>query len=337
MIALAAVSVLGASGVGWFTTHNVRQGLTTSRVLASQPHHSLGSDQNILVMGLDSRLDEQGKPLPEALYKALHAGSPDDGGNNANVLMVIHIPGNGSKATAISIPRDDYTELSGCPDNQCQGKIKQAYGLAFDEKAKNMPSGIEPGTQEFEQAARDAGRKAEIDTVSAFLGGVPIDHFVEVTLAAFYEVAQVVAPVTVCVNENTADAFSGAHFHQGSQELDAASAVAFVRQRRDTETGIDFSDLDRERRQQAFIVSLSHKLSQTGTLTDPAKLAQIYDVAKANTAIDSGFDPIGFATNSSAVTSGNASFLTLPIDHFGQTDDGESINVVDPDTIHTIV
>lgn len=55
----------------------------------------------------------------------------------------------------------------------------------------------------LEQRSRDAGRGAEIATVSRFLGGVPVDHFVEVTMVAFYEIAQVVQPITVCVNEDT--------------------------------------------------------------------------------------------------------------------------------------
>ncbi|HEX4559232.1 MAG TPA: hypothetical protein VH166_08610 [Mycobacterium sp.] len=34
---------------------------------------------------------------------------------------------------AISIPRDDYVDLSGCPipDQECKGKVKEAYGLAY--------------------------------------------------------------------------------------------------------------------------------------------------------------------------------------------------------------
>ena len=53
-----------------------------------------------------------------------------------------------------------------------------------------------------EQKAREAGRKAEIDTVRRLLG-VPIDHFVEVTLGAFFQIAQVVQPITVCLNNDT--------------------------------------------------------------------------------------------------------------------------------------
>ena len=98
---------------------------------------------------------------------------------------------------------------------------------------------------------------------SVILGGVPVDHFVEVTLVAFYEIAQVVQPITVCVNANTQDSYSGANFHKGLQQINAAQALAFVRQRRDdTHLWLNFTDLDRERRQQAFIASLAYQLKQ---------------------------------------------------------------------------
>jgi len=100
----------------------------------------------------------------------------------------------------------------------------------------------------LEQRSRDAGRQAEIAAVAQFLG-VPVDHFVEVTLVAFYQIAQVVAPITVCLNEDTQDSYSGANFHRGYQQIDAAQAVAFVRQRRDyLHPQLNFTDLDRERR-----------------------------------------------------------------------------------------
>ena len=175
--------------------------------------------------------------------------------------MLLHVPGDGSKATEISIPRDDYVHLAGCPDGECMGKIKQAYGLAFDQESRRIAGQSGLDSTQRQQQERDAGRKAEITTVSQFLAGVPIDHFVEVTLVAFYEIAQVVQPITVCVNANTQDTYSGANFHKGRQQINASQALSFVRQRRDdTHPSLNFTDLDRERRQQAFIASLAYQL-----------------------------------------------------------------------------
>ncbi len=294
------------------------------------------SATNILVMGLDSRLDENGKPLPAAVYNALHAGTQADGGYNANVLMLIHIPGGGGKASGISIPRDDYVALAGSPDGVSNGKIKQAYGLALDQKLRQLTKAGKTSYADAYQQARAAGRQAEISTVSSFLGGVPINHFVEVTMAAFYQSALALQPITVCLNENTQDAYSAAMFHAGLQQLTAEQAVSFVRQRRDTTNpGLNFSDLDRERRQQAFIVSLALKMKQANTFTNLATLSALMDAAKQNIALDSGFNPLTMAAQASSIAGGNISFSTLPIMGFG-VKGGQSVNLVDLKQIHSL-
>jgi LCP family protein required for cell wall assembly len=338
-VAVAVVStlVVGVSGYAWAQYHNLDAGVHKSGALAGGTTSANG-DTNILIMGLDSRLDENGNPLPADIYNALHAGNADDGGYNANVLMLLHVPGDGSRATSLSIPRDDYVSLPGCPDQVCKGKIKQAYGYAFDAENRKLTAQGVTDQAEREQRGRDAGRKAEIDTVRAFLGGVPIDHFVEVTLVAFFQIAQVVQPVTVCVDGDTRDSYSGANFHRGQQQIDAAQAVAFVRQRRDyAHPDLNFTDLDRERRQQAFIASLGYQLKRGGTLTDPAKLQGVIDVAKQNIAVDSGFDLLSFGVQASNLTSGDITFVTLPIDHFGKDPAGEDVNIVDVPAVQAMV
>jgi anionic cell wall polymer biosynthesis LytR-Cps2A-Psr (LCP) family protein len=82
-----------------------------------------------------------------------------------NVLIVLHIPAGDGPITAISIPRDDYVELAGCPTADCKGKVKQAYGLAYqhalDTTSSSGPTSTEvPDPQTQEQMGREAGRKA---------------------------------------------------------------------------------------------------------------------------------------------------------------------------------
>jgi LCP family protein required for cell wall assembly len=340
---VVAVLVLSAAGYVGFQYEglahgiqrsNVLQGLLGSKVVKS----STNGDTNILIMGLDSRLDEKGHLLPRAIYSALHAGDSSAGGENANVLMFLHVPGDGGKAIAISIPRDDYVALPGCPDGQCHGKIKQAYGLALDQAAKKLVHSTWKGTTPLIQQERDAGRRTEIATVSQFLGGAPIDHFVEVTMVGFFQIAQVVQPITVCLKEDTQDSYSGAKFRSGVQHINAAQAVAFVRQRRDNvHPDLNFTDLDRSRRQQAFIASLAYQLKAADTLTDPSKLSGILDVAKQNVAVDSALNLLVFAQQASGLTGGNVTFYTLPIDHFGTDPLGESVNIVNLPLIQSTV
>ena len=71
---------------------------------------------------------------------------------------------------------------------------------------------------------------------------------------------------------------------------------------------VNFTDLDRARRQQAFIISMAYQLKQGGAFTNPARCA------KQNTALDSHLDLLNFAKQVSNLTGGNVTFVTLPID-----------------------
>jgi LCP family protein required for cell wall assembly len=334
--ALAAVVILVITGMAWAGNRNLFGGITISQALEGVPG-STGGDQNILIMGLDSRLDQHGRPLPQEMYDALHAGDETAGGYNANVLIVVHIPAGTGPITAISIPRDDYVDLAGCPTYDCKGKVKQAYGMAYqqvmDSSETSSASTNDPTANE--QKAREAGRKAQISTVRNLLG-IPIDHFIEVTLVAFFQIAQVVQPITVCLNDDTYDSFSGADFHKGVQRIDAAQAMAFVRQRRDVNDEL-FTDLDRTRRQQAFIVSLLSALRHGGSMSSPSDLHKVLDVARQNIAVDARLDMSDFVQHASGFTDRGVSLYTLPITGFTQDSAGEDVNTVDVSTIRTIV
>ena len=339
IVAMASALAIAATGTGWAGLHTAVGKIITSHVLpnvATPPDQ----DQNILLMGLDSRLDQTGRPLPQEMYDALHAGDETSGGYNANVLIIMHIPGGDGPLTAVSIPRDDYVELPGCPGSVCKGKVKQAYGLAYQQALNSQANGSGDGAGATdltarEQTAREAGRKAEIDTVDDLLG-ISVDHFVEVTLAGFFQLAKVVEPITVCLNGDTVDNYSGADFHQGVQQINAAQAMAFVRQRRDQNDGY-FTDFDRTRRQQAFLVSLATALHHGGALTGLNTLKNLLQVARDNVAVDAGLNLVDVATRASQMTNRPMSFYTLPISGFGRDENGSDINLVDVPTMRRIV
>lgn len=334
---LAVVLLVGAVGYGVYIYSLLNQ-VHRSNALAgiTATGAANGKDTNLLVMGLDSRLDENGKPLPQAMYAALHSGDQAHGGLNSNVLMVVHIPADGSSASAISIPRDDYVDLPGCPDGECEGKIKEAYGLAVDQAQRAQAKQGVTGAAAYQQA-RDAGRRAEIRTVDQFLG-ITVDHFVEVTMAAFYEVATVVQPLTVCVKEDTQDSYSGAQFHAGVQQVGAKQAVAFVRQRRDTkQPDLAFTDLDRSRRQQAFLAALLQKTKSTSTLLNPTTLTGILNATKDKMVIDSGLSPLALVRLASNMSGSKIHFYTLPVQRFGTDPIGQSVNIVDVPAVRATV
>ncbi len=336
LAALVSAVALAVTAIGWIAYRSASSGITTSDALSGEPA-STGPEQNILIMGLDSRRDQHGRPLPPDIYDALHAGGEDSGDGDADALIVLHLPAGDGPATAISIPRDDYVDLAGCPGSVCRGKIKEAYSAAYQRimDGRGSPN-VHSDPAALEQAAREAGRKAEISTVRRLLQ-IPIDHFIEVTLVAFFQLARLVEPITVCLNEDTVDRYySGADFHQGIQQISAAQAMAFVRQRRDANDEA-FTDLDRTRRQQAFIVSVVHALRRSGALSDPGRLRALLDVARQNVAVDAGFDLEDFVRQASAFADRPVALYTLPVTGFGEISNGAYVNFIDLTTIRSIV
>jgi LCP family protein required for cell wall assembly len=233
--------------------------------------------------------------------------------------MLLHIPNDGSQASTLSIPRDNFVELHGVPGEPIKGKIKEAYGRAKIAAETRLRSQGVRDARELEYSGREAGRRAQIATVRAFLD-VPIDHMAEVSLAGFYYLANALGGVEVCVNNATHDNYSGADLVAGRQTLNASQSLAFVRQRH----GLRNGDLDRTRRQQAFIAAVMHKIRAQGASALPG----LVDVAKQNVVVDDGIELFDFALRMSNLTGGRMNFQTLPIDHT-QTVDGESINIVD--------
>ncbi len=139
-------------------------------------------------------------------------------------------------------------------------------------------------------------------------------------MGAFYEIAKAVQPITVCLNHATQDRFSGADFRAGVQQIDASQAMSFVRQRRDTgPTDLELTDLDRTRRQQAFIVSLAVQLRQAKTFTDFGTLQSLIDTAKTYIAVDDGLDLLSFASQAQRLSGGNIDFQTLPVERYEST------------------
>jgi LCP family protein required for cell wall assembly len=332
---VAAALVLAISGFSYFVVKDV-SAIGGSHAIASGP--SIG-EQNILLMGLESRTDWNGNILPNDVLRALHACNRQEiaagcGGNATNTLILIHIPAGGKKAIGFSIPRDDWVTFPTAYDGQTQGKIDQAYGLAMAAE-ENQVRAQHPTVSQDQLAfeGNEAGRAAAVATVEQ-LTGVHIDHFAEINLDGFYELAKVLGGVEVCLKHpvplDPNSGFSAAH--AGYQHLNAKLALAFVRQR----DGLTNGDLDRTHRQQAFIDSVMHQLNTEGMLSDLTKIQALLSVAKQYVITDSGWQLLDFAAQMRSLTSGNLTFRTLPIQGYVKID-GQDANQVDLAYIQQLV
>ena len=328
-----AFAVLAASGFSYLTVRDIA-GIDSSHAIVSGP--SIGP-QNILLMGLESRTYWNGTILPPRILAKLHAGSAaavaaGAGGNATNTLILIHIFADGTKAIGFSIPRDDWVGFAGTVGPQQTGKIDQAYGVSMfyrEQQLAQANGGMSQDQVAFQ--GNEAGQAAAVATVEK-LTGVHVDHFAAVNLYGFYELARVLGGVEVCLNHPVHDVKSGANFPAGYQHLDAAQALAFVRQR----DGLPNGDLDRTHRQQAFLDSVMHQLRTEGVLGDLTKIQALLNVARQYVITDSGWNLLDFAAQMRSLTSGHLVFRTLPIVGY-QTIDGQDANVVNPAYIKSIV
>ncbi|MFE7590534.1 LCP family protein [Kitasatospora sp. NPDC057512] len=340
------LAVFAASGVVWYEYKQLTDGMTTSGVIAETkkdaPKH-LDNSVNLLLIGLDSRKNMDGTDLPpEFVQDELHAGhSSDIGGYNTNSLILLHIPANGGKVQAVSIPRDDYVMTYDANGSQMgMAKIKEAYGAAKDKADAGLRAKGLKGA-DLEKAGRDIGRAATIRTVQKFLDQ-PIDHIAEVNLMGFYDIAKALQPIEVCLTHDTKDPAiegqgSGADFHKGVNKLNASQALSFVRQRHnldgpDGNTG----DFARTHRQQAFISSVVHNLKQKGVIGDLGKMQELMGVMQKDLVIDNEWNVLDFAQQAPNLTGGNVEFNTLTFDGFG-TKNGQDVNLVTPAKVQKVV
>jgi LytR_cpsA_psr family/LytR cell envelope-related transcriptional attenuator len=166
------------------------------------------------------------------------------------------------------------------------------------------------------------------------LTGVHIDHFAELNLDGFYELAKVLGGVEVCLNHPVAyDPNSGFQAtHAGLQHLNAKMALAFVRQR----DGLTNGDLDRTHRQQAVIDSVIKQLRSDGVLDDLTKMNALLSVARQYLITDAGWDLLEFISQMHGLSLGNITFHTLPIVGYIKID-GQDANQVNPSYLQQLV
>lgn len=320
-LALLSAASLLVTGAGFFTVGRLGGQLSASELeIAGRKSASLDGAVDILLVGSDSRTDAQGNPLSDDELARLNAGIAE-GEINTDTIMVIRIPEDGSRATAVSIPRDTYIHT----DDYGNLKINGVYGMhAADERDRLMSEGMKDGAQ-LEQRVARAGQEGLIEAV-ADLTGVEVDHFAQVGLLGFVLLTDAVGGVDVCLKAPVDEPLSGAKFPSGTQTLNGTQALSFVRQRHDLPRG----DLDRIVRQQAYMASLVQKTLSAGTLTNPARMRDLATAAERSVTLDQGWDIAGFAQQMSGLAGGDVTFSTIPVTSVdGVGDNGESIITVD--------
>ncbi|NUT51704.1 MAG: LCP family protein [Saccharothrix sp.] len=332
LVALLSAVVLAAAGYGWSTYQRVQESVNTTdvlSVLSDVPNAPPANDgaTDILLVGSDSRTDAQGVPLPDHVLRQLRTEATDT--LNTDTIIVMRVPRDGSKAHAVSIPRDTYVTVPGHGDE----KINSAYGVT---KFLTMQRLAEEGVADLAERSKQgdqAGRRALVQVVQD-LTGVRVDHYAEINLYGFYLLTEVIGGVEVCLKQATSDPDSGADFRAGVQSISGGDALAFVRQRK----GIPNGDLGRIARQQVFMSAAMAKLLSAGTVTDPARLSGLLDAVSKSIVVDEDLDLATFAAQARGLAGGNVEFATIPVTGVGARNDrGQSIVTVDPAQVKAFV
>ncbi len=322
--ALLSLLVLVGAGYAWASYRNFSSHVTTIDAIApiSSPSNDSsgttvaspqakagGTEENILLVGDDHR-----PPGATAAQLAQLNTGQDGGSLNTDTMMVMHIPADGSKATVISFPRDSWVNIPG-------------FGM------NKLNAAFEFGTQ---SGGGDAGGARLLIQVIQNMTGLTINHFVRVSMLGFYDIAQVLGPIKVCLNEHAVDSYSGTNLPAGVSYLNPSQALAFVRQRHNLPRG----DLDREVRQQYFLSAALSKVTSAGTLLNPFKLQALLSAVSSSLETDTGFNLLSFASQFSDLGSGNVTYATIPITGTPTiTVNGNDVSIVSVDlaAVHSFI
>jgi LCP family protein required for cell wall assembly len=334
LAAVISVGILGTMGYGWWAFGDVDQGTVTTDVIdpgvASPDDHHVPLDGavDILLVGMDSRTDAYGNPLPKAVMDLLHAGI-NDGERNTDTMILVHIPVDGKRAVAISFPRDSWVDIG---PGFGKHKLNSAFAYAYND-ARGTLSKTVKDAKELEAQAAAIGRKNLIAAIENLIGhAVSIDRYAEVNLASFYEVTNAIGGVEVCLNAPVSEPKSGANFPAGPQTISGAQALSFVRQR----YGLPNGDLDRIVRQQVFLGALANKVLSADMLTSPSKARDLIAAVQKSVVLSKGWELSTFAAQMAGLSAGAIDFYTIPTEG-GAKIGGADVIKVDPEQVHAFV
>ncbi|MFI0410987.1 LCP family protein [Actinomadura sp. 3N508] len=169
-------------------------------------------------------------------------------GARADAIMLVHLSGRGDRVSVIAIPRDGWVPVPG------HGTTKINAAFAF------------------------GGPALLIRTVEQ-LTGVRVDHYAALDFGGFVQMTDALGGVDVTVTKTTYDPKHERTWQAGRQHLDGVEALDFVRQRWNLPDG----DLDRIKRQQAFLHALAEKALGT---RNPIRIDRFIRAATRSVTVD---------------------------------------------------
>jgi LCP family protein required for cell wall assembly len=286
---LVAVSlVTGLSVVFLYRHYNSNLTvLDVSGQLKNRPTHKVppgpNGPINVLVMGSDNR-DAPGD----------HIDNLTGIGKRSDTTILLHLSADRRHAYGVSIPRDSVVHRAACYDNAGKQISPPTDGAMWND-AFNI-GGPACTIEQFEQ-----------------LTHVPVDHYIVVDFAGFKSMVDAIGGVDVCIPHAVNDPIGHITLPAGNHKLSGTQALNYVRERHDLGNG---GDIDRIKRQQAFIASMAHAAVSANTLANPIHLARFLDAATKSLTLDSGLGSVsklvGLAYQFRHIGLSKIQFVTTP-------------------------
>ncbi|GGQ12842.1 hypothetical protein GCM10010187_31370 [Actinomadura coerulea] len=244
----------------------------------------LNNSLNILMMGSDSRAGENARYGTEA-------------GQRSDTTILLHISPGGQSAIGISFPRDSMVQMPPCKRRNGT-TVPAQFGM-------------------INAAFSNGGPACTWRTIES-LTKIHIDHYVEVDFAGFKRVVDALGGVEICVPRRIDDPKAELHLRAGRQTVRGDQALGYVRTRYVLGDG---SDLDRIKRQQAFMASVVKKATDKGMLTDPGRTYDFLSAATKSIKADKGLTLSvmqKLAGSLGGMSAGKVRFVTVPVEAFPQ-------------------
>jgi LCP family protein required for cell wall assembly len=272
---LALVAVSALATTGFLLYRQADANLTRVAVGSLEAVGSPSDARHFLIVGSDDR-----SGLSREEQRRLTLGSEETfGGQRSDTMIYVTISADRSQVTLISIPRDLVVERE-------DGSLTKVTNV--------FAGGPEPVVEALRRTY-----------------GLTTNHYAKVSLGGFIDVVDTLGGVTIELDEPLVDRKSGANFAEpGSYELDPTEALAYVRSRQGLQ-----GDFERIERQQNFIKAVLRELTETGNLTNPARLLRLVDDVTSSVTTDQGLglQEVRFLANDlRTVVTGGVPMRTFP-------------------------
>ncbi|GAA1258388.1 LCP family protein [Arthrobacter pascens] len=263
--AVVAVVLLGGLAFAGYWYFRLQMNISSSALGAGSNKTDTVDDATgrlqILILGSDTR---DGK---NSGY-----GTADDskGYGKSDVMMLMDISEDNKRVSVVSFPRDLLVDIPRCTDQKTGKEFPARTGVMINE------------------AMGEAGIGCAVDTVNK-LTGLEVDHFMMADFNAVKELSNAVGGVEVCISDAVYDPDSRLRLPKGKSQVQGEQALAYLRTRH---AFADGGDLGRIKAQQGFLSSLTRKIKDDGTLSDPVKMLNIADVVTQNLTVDEGLSSV---------------------------------------------